>query len=102
MTTTKTPPPCAWCGEPATGRRQIEPAVVRKEVVVKPARSVDVCDRHAEIIDRDTRISALRQQVRRDEGTLRRGNLRAGTLADLEGRLAAAQAELARLNGGRR
>ena len=57
---------CAWCGERATKTRALEPEKLdpKTKKVIKPARKVDVCDRHAAMIDRDVEIAQVRSRIK--------------------------------------
>jgi hypothetical protein len=98
VTTNPAPPPCAWCGEPSTGSREIEPAVKSKGLVVKPARRADVCDRHAAMVDREVRAGELRTMIRRDEAVARRSGTRESTQAAARARIERNRRELASLD----
>jgi|ERR1035441_1508437 hypothetical protein len=67
MSETETMQPCAWCGEPTTGKREVERQlrVPKTDELKKRAIVVPACEKHARIVDREEAIRATRRTVKR-------------------------------------
>lgn len=64
---------CRWCGVPATAVRDIEPAQHAADGLLKKAAlTVDVCDEHAAMIDREVSRRDLERTIRLAESALKR------------------------------